>query len=384
MVVTKKKSMNWLLVLCSFFMGRLEAMGLDSVKFLLNNFSQNSDSGDQVYDNTGKEDVTAFEPTLFIVANVDEQTDIKANFVLDTWTAASDTAIDGETGASGSGIGNQSRFAGQINYIKGDELNGHSYNLGISTEYDYRSLSLGGSWTRSFADNNFTFSVTPQLFLDQAKDFNLEDKKEVDFKGRTIWSLDVTGSQLLGPTDIIQFGYTHIQMNGMLNSIAGTVRVDTESDDPFGRQSEKMPSKRIRHALHSKWVHSLSSKSAFHLSYRYYQDDWEVKAHTLEWGPRFSFSQDQYFLMPTLRFYDQTAADFFEKSYASEKKHMTSDSDLEEFHSIRYGLAFSSKAHEVDILGYDSQLNWSVGAYHTGRSNDMNYQVLQLGVGLSF
>jgi len=364
--------------------GRLEAMGLGSVKFLLNHFSQDSDSGDQVYDNTGKEDVTAFEPTLFIVANVDEDTDIKANFVLDTWTAASDTALDGETGASGGGIGNQSRFAGQIGYIKGDELNGHSYNLGISTEYDYRSLSLGGNWTRSFAEDNFTFSVTPQLFLDKAKDFDLENKKEIDFKSRTIWSLDLTGTQLLSPTDLIQFGYTHIQMNGMLNSIAGTVRVDTETTDLFGRQSEKMPSKRIRHALHSKWVHSLSQSSAFHLSYRYYQDDWDIKAHTLEWGPRFSFAQDQYFLMPTLRYYDQTEADFFETSFASEKKHMTSDSDLEEFNSVRYGLAFSSEANTVNVFGYDSDLQWSVGAYHTDRSNDMKYQVLQVGIGLSF
>lgn len=384
MVVTKRKVVNWILVLCSVWAGRLQAMSLDSVKFLLNFFSQDSDSGNQVYDNTGKEDVTAFEPTLFIAANIDEETDIKANFVLDTWTAASDTAIDGETGASGGGIGNQSRFAGQISYIKGDELNGHSYNLGVSTEYDYRSLSLGGSWTRSYAEDNFTFSVTPQLFLDKAKDFDLDTKTEIDFKSRTIWSLDLTGTQLLSPTDLIQFGYTHIQMNGMLNSIAGTVQVDTETTDPFGRKSEKMPSKRVRHALHSKWVHSMSEISAFHLSYRYYQDDWDIQAHTLELGARFSFAQEQYFLMPTIRYYDQTAADFFATSFESEKKHMTSDSDLEKFNSMRYGLAFSSESNPIKVFGYDSNLQWSVGAYHTERSNDMKHQVFQFGIGMSF
>lgn len=384
MAVTKKNVRNWAVIFASIWASRLQAMSLDSVKFLLNFFSQESDSGNQVYDNTGNEDVTAFEPTLFIAANIDEDTNIKANFVLDTWTAASDTAIDGETGASGGGIGNQSRFAGQISYIKGDELNGHSYNLGISTEYDYRSLSLGGNWTKSFAEDNFTFSVTPQVFLDSAKDFDLKKKQEVDFKSRTIWSLDFTGTQLLSPTDLIQFGYTHIQMNGMLNSIAGTVPVETETVDPFSRVSEKMPSKRVRHALHTKWVHSMSEASAFHLSYRYYQDDWDIQAHTIEWGPRFSFSQDQYFLMPTIRYYDQTAADFYSSSFASEQKHMTSDSDLEDFRSLRYGIAFSSDSHPMKFLGYDSNLQWSLGAYHTERSNDMKYQIFQFGIGMSF
>lgn len=384
MAVTKKNTVNWLLILSSMWTAKIHAMSLDSVKFVLNFFSQESDSGGQVYDNTGNEDVTAFEPTLFIAANVDEETNIKANFVFDTWTAASDTAIDGETGASGGGIGNQSRFGGQISYIKGDELNGHSYNFAVSTEYDYRSLSLGGSWTHSFAEDNFTFSITPQLFLDQAKDFDLKNKVETDFQSRTIWSLDFTGTQLLSPTDLIQFGYTHIQMNGMLNSIAGTVPVEDEVNDPFGRMSEKMPSKRVRHALYSKWVHSINEKSAFHLSYRYYQDDWDVQAHTLEWGPRFSFYQDQYFLMPTVRYYEQTAADFYSPSFVSEQKHMTSDSDLEEFNSFRYGVAFSSDTHPVKAFGYDSNLQWSLGAYHTQRSNDMNHQVFQFGIGMSF
>lgn len=384
MVVTKKKVLNWLVVLLSIWAGRLHAMSLESVKFLLNFFSQDSDSGAQVYDNTGKENVTAFEPTLFIAANVDEDTNIKANFVLDTWTAASDTAIDGETGASGGGIGNQSRFGGQISYIKGDELNGHSYNLGISTEWDYRSLSLGSSWTRSIAEDNFTFSLTPQIFFDQAKDFNLEAQTAADFKSRTIWSVDMSGTQLLTPNDLIQFGYTHIQMNGMLNSIAGTVPLETETVDPFGRIDEKMPSKRVRHALHSKWVHSMSESSAFHLSYRYYQDDWDVQAHTLEWGPRLSFNQEKYFFMPTIRYYDQTAAKFFAKEFSSEQKHMTSDSDLDEYSSVRYGLAFSSDVNPISLFGYDSNLQWSLGAYHTDRSNDMKHQVFQFGVGVSF
>lgn len=380
----KKRGLSWLIIWASFWATKAHALGLESVKFLLNFFTQDSSSGDQVYDNTGKEDVTAFEPTLFIVANVDEETNIKANFVLDTWTAASDTALDGETGASGGGIKNQSRVAGQLSYIKGDELNGHSYTLGVSSEYDYRSLSLGGSWTRSFAEDNFTFSITPQLFLDQAKDYDLSRSKESDFKGRTIWSMDIAGAQLLSPKDIIQFGYTHIQMNGMMNSIAGTVRVDSEPNDPFGRQSERMPSKRVRHALYTKWLHSLSETSAFHLSYRYYQDDWDLQAHTLEFGPRWSFAEDKYFLMPTLRYYQQTAVDFYSPRFANSQGNMTSDSDLEKFTSIRYGMAFSSDANPIKLFGFQSNMQWSLGAYHTDRSNEMDHQVVQFGIGFSF
>lgn len=360
------------------------AMELGRVKFLFNSFQQKGTKGNQVYDDTGKEDVTVFEPMLFVVANVNEDTQINANFTYDSWTAASDTAIDGETGASGGGIEQQARVSGQLGYQKGDELNNWSTRLGISQEYDYNSLNIGGSWVSSYAQDNFTLAISPQIFMDEAKEFDLVAGGATKFKKRSIYALDASASQLLSASDILQFGYTFVMMDGMLNSIASTVKVLDEPTDPFQRQTEQLPSKRTRHALYTKWVHGFSDEVATHLSYRFYQDDWQIQAHTAEAGLRFASSESDWFVMPTLRFHQQSATKYFEKEFASTEKYMTSASDLAQFSSTRVGLHFGQDAIAIKPFGHASELELSLGAYMYQRTNGLTYSIYQVGVGVVF
>lgn len=360
------------------------AMELGRVKFLFNSFQQNSNKGNQVYDDTGKEDVTVFEPMLFVVANVSEDTQISANFTYDSWSAASDTAIDGNTGASGGGIEQQARVSGQIGYRKGDDLNNWSTRVGMSQEYDYNSLNLGASWVRSYAQDNFTLAISPQIFMDEAKEFDLVKGGATKFQRRSIYALDASGSQLLSASDVLQFGYTFVMMEGMLNSIASTVKVLDEPTDPFQRQTEELPGSRTRHALYSKWVHGFSDEVAAHVSYRYYQDDWQIQAHTAEAGLRWASSESDWFAMPTLRFHQQTETKYFQKQFATAEKYMTSASDLAQFTSTRYGLHLGRGGIAVKPFGHESELEFSLGAYTYQRTNGLTYSIYQLGVGLVF
>ncbi len=383
-VATRNKITTLLLGASSLLSTKVYAFKLESTKLVFNFFQQDSKNGKQVYDDSGKEDVTVLEPMLFISTQIDEDTNLSAHFIFDTWTAASDTAIDGNSGASGGGIGNQSRVAGNISYTKGDELNGWSGSLGISSEYDYRSLNFGGQYLKSFAEDNFTIALTPQLYLDQAADYDLINEKTTDFKGRTIVSADLSASQLLTRSDIIEFGYTHIEMNGMLNSIASTVKVLDETTDPFKRQGEKLPENRSRSALHTKWVHAFSDETAFHLSYRYYQDNWEIKAQTTEIGMRFTTNDGNGFVMPTLRYHDQSQTKYYQDQFQSQQQFMTSDSDLSDFNLVRVGVQYSYEGDYKKRFGYDTSLVWGAGLFHGRRSNDLNYNILQLSIGMSF
>jgi len=382
--VTSKKWKHILLSGGALLSPCAKAMDLSSFKFLLNFYDQSGNSGKQVYDNSGNEDVTVFEPMLFVVANVDEETNVNAQFVLDAWTAASDTALDGNTGASGAGKEGQTRVSGNLGYKKGNDLNNWSTRIGVSTEYDYRSLNFGGTLVRSYAEDNFTLAITPQLFLDQAKAFDFTNYQTTDFQDRVIYSLDVSGTQLLTVRDLLQGSVTYIGMNGYLNNISSTVRVLDNTSDPFQRQAEQLPSSRSRLALSTKWVHGFNETTAMHVNYRYYTDDWKIKAHSPEVGIRFALFDGESFLMPTFRYHTQTAAKFYQDFFPTSFALMTSDSDLSKFHSERLGVHYGQGGKEVVPFGLKSTLEWSVAAYGETRSNDLDMMIFQAGAGLTF
>lgn len=361
-----------------------DALELERVKLLFNFFQQNSNSGKQVLDNQGDESATVFEPMLFVVAKVDENTDISAQFVFDSWTAASDTVLDDKTGASGGAIDGQTRFGGQFKIRRGDELNSKSLSLGVSTEYDYKSLNFGANFSNSYAEDNFTLSISPTLYLDQAKDYDIDRDIELDYKSRLIYVLDISATQLLSPKDLIQFGYTFVGMNGMLNSIAGTVRVDDINTNLFQRTQEVLPSSKMRHAFSTKYVHGFTDQLGLHFSHRYYQDDWDLKANTFESGLRVGFNEDRTFIMPTLRYHQQNAVEYYQDQFSTRQQYMTSDSDLAEFDSTRYGVHVEHTLEDKKVWGYQTDWSISFGAYQYDRSNGLDYQILQVGIGVGF
>ncbi len=366
---------------------KVYAAAKGKAKLLFNFYFQDGSGGDQIYSNSKKEEVDVIEPMLFVDYQIDKETNISAHVVFDTWTAASDTEIDGNTGASGEGIGRQSRTSGRFSYKKDVVSHAWSASVGVSNEYDYRSLNFGGNWEGRFAENNFTLSFSPQVFLDQAKDFDLRAQQITDYKGRFIGSMDISASQLLTPTDVLQFGYTYIYMNGMMNNISNTVKVlSNPYNNVYSRVEERMPSQRNRHAVSTKLVHAFTDEAAAHFSYRYYKDDWKVEADTLEVGWRFSLFEENAFFMPTFRYYDQKkAASFHKTAFANLETHMTSDSDLASFEGHRYGVHYSHILGDRNWFNQDVyDFGLSAGAYVYKRSNNMDYYITQFSVYAEF
>ncbi len=362
------------------------AIGKGKAKWVLNLYAQNGDGGHQIFDNSKNEEAYAFEPMLFVAYQINKKTNISGHFVFDTWTAASDTKLDESTGASGEGIKSQSRTSGSLAISRDHKSWRWSSQLGVSSEYDYRSLNFGGNLQKSFAQDNFVLSLSPQIYLDQARDFDIASNQTLNFKGRTIWSMDLSGSQLLTPNDVIQVSYTFIHMNGMLNNISNSVHVSSNPyNNNFSRYDERLPDKRLRHALSSKLVHAFNDENAGHISYRYYEDNWDINAQTAELGHRLSFNDDKSFLMLTYRFYDQSQSQYFKESFQVVETHMTSDSDLANFTSHRFGGHYSHKIEDSQIFGMLlANMEWSAATYFSSRSNGLQSQILQAGLGAEF
>ncbi|HEX9852581.1 MAG TPA: DUF3570 domain-containing protein, partial [Woeseiaceae bacterium] len=81
------------------------------------------------------------------------------------------------------------------------------------------------------------------------------------------------------------------------------------------------------------------------LSYRYMTDDWEIDSHTLEARYRLPFG-DRRYLEPHVRWYTQTAADFYRISLvdgAPPLEFASSDYRLGEFDAITVGMKYGWK-----------------------------------------
>jgi hypothetical protein len=84
---------------------------------------------------------------------------------------------------------------------------------------------------------------------------------------------------------------------------------DSLSGITVGQLTEYRPSTRNREDILGSSVYHLS-RDVLYLSYRYYWDDWGVRSSTFDGKYRRELGGDSY-LEPHLRFYTQTAADFF-------------------------------------------------------------------------
>ena len=348
-------------------------------KLLFNLYAQSSNNGAQVFDGSGNEDAFMFEPMLFIAHQIDETTNIAAHLTFDVWTAESDTILDENTGQSGEGIGAQTRTSGKFSVSKEIGNSIWTPRLGFSTEYDYKSLNAGLSWTGSFAEDNFTLSVGAQVFKDSVMLFDYSNELAKEFQDKDVYSLDISASQMLTRNDIILVGHTYISQSGALESIRNT------TPSSGGRLPENLPDTRERYALYTHWVHAYNDDLAGSVKFRYYHDSWDLEANTIETSLRLTTNEEDGYLEFSYRYHDQTEVEYFSRYLVGTPQYHTADSDLDSFDSHRFGSLYSLDLGEKEMFKLPIEnLNLSASAYYYFRSNDLSYITTQFGLGVEF
>lgn len=358
--------------------------GKTKFKILFNFLHQNSDSGDQVFDNSKKEELNVVEPMIFIEHQITEDTAIDGHFVFDFWTAASDTKLDAQTGASGGeAIKSQARISGNLGAKREVNKWTLSSGVGFSSEYDYKSFNGKISAQRAFAQDNFYLGGTFQYYADSLRlfqDYSTPGNAIIsDFLPRKIMSLSLSASQILTRQDVIQFDLTYVQAKKNLESTASSVKINNV------RFPEVMPSTRNRYAASSKWVHAFSDTLALHSSYRYYFDGWGIDAHTAKLSLFKEVNEDEDYVELSARVHNQTKVDFFKESFSNVETYMTSDSDLEDFTSTELSIFHSMRLNDKKFFGIQFfDLTWNNGITYYKRSNDLFYTYYQTSIGLFF
>lgn len=381
----KRLFFSFLLIIFSIQGAFAEMMkkGKTRVKTLLSGYSQSSKSGKQVVDNSGDENLFVFEPQVFVKHQITEDTEINASFVLDTWTAESDTILDGYTGASGESQGGQSRIASSIGARKEIGKASYSLDFGFSSEYDYTSKNVSFNLERSFAEDNFTIGLGLQYYADTLSLFqDITPKgsaKVTEGFNRNIYAINLSASQILTRKDLIVLGTTYANSSGRMESTAGTVNIAGL------REVEALPGERKRNAFSTKWIHSVSDNTALNLSHRYYFDDWGLRSNTIRAAFLLALRDDQDFLEFAIRYHSQGAVDYYKDQFNSAERFMTSDSDLSKFHSYGPSVMYlrslgDLNAHFIEL----QEMEWSNSLTYSKRNTGLYSVYLQTGLSFYF
>jgi hypothetical protein len=141
---------------------------------------------------------------------------------------------------------------------------------------------------------------------------------------------------VLGENDLLDVGASRMDQKGYLDEPYLIVPVGT------GTQAEHRPGTRARDAYFIKQGHYFEWDGALKTTYRFYRDDWGLKAHTLD----FTYDQhldEGWILTPRVRFYTQNAASFYDAKFATPQTYMSSDYRLSAFSSVLLGCAVSTE-----------------------------------------
>ena len=211
-----------------------------------------------------------------------------------------------------------------------------SGGLHLSKEYDYLSLGINGNIAVDFDRKNSTFSAgfsyfkdtfspeggLPQAFSSMLIGDSNADNWDDDFSTTRIGSEDdkTTVDILLGFTQVInrrmlmQFNYSYSTVDGYLTDPFKVLSVVNNNGEAQDYLYESRPDSRVKQSVYAQSLYHFDT-SVLDVSYRYMWDDWKIKSHTIDSRFRIplgdSFGKGSY-LQPHFRFYQQSAADFYQ------------------------------------------------------------------------
>ncbi len=310
------------------------------------------------------------QPQLEVIARQGEHLTHRIWIPVDIVTAASPDAVDAVSNAS------RTNEAGSFDWtVTYDKAPGQSLFLrtGLHNEENWRSWNVGAGGTYSFAEDNTVVAGSYNQIFDWFDKYALDGAHD-GHTSRTSTNFNAGLTQLLSPTTMAHVNYGITLQQGQLsngwNSVPlrdGTVAL------------EILPNVRQRHAFVGRIAQFLPWNGVLKGFYRFYVDDWGVRAHTLETELYQRLTSFAY-LRANYRFHTQTAVDFFTTSSTPVFLRATSDSDLQNLNAHTFGVKGA-----LDIpTPLVAKLHFDVEVERYFRSNDLGVNVYSCGLGFLF
>lgn len=313
--------------------------------------------------------------------------------------AATASAPTGTPWQASSGASAQDVLASAVvNYSHSSDSRNFIWNadLAFSNEFDYTSFGFGGGIAKLFNDKNSEVSLKVNAYLDQWRPiyptelheygvYGSSFKSNGFFSGVTIlnpeggsylpskfkmwdstarnsYSASVGFSQVLTKKSQVSVFFDVLRQEGMLstpyhriyfadtkgyyigdaNAIANYENATNLSVYRLADDIERLPKTRFKLPIGLRWNYFINEKLVVRTYYRYYSDDWDLKAHTASVELPIKLS-DKFTLSPMYRYYTQTQSKYFApfEKHLSTEEFYTSDYDLSTFDANQYGFGLS-------------------------------------------
>lgn len=303
-------------------------------------------------------------PLLWFNVSPDESLQIGGSVDLDTLSGASVQYVSNRSGTpvhalSGASV-NERRTGSEVHASKawGEQRVGVS--VAQSRETDYRSQSAAIDYRIETNARNTTYSVG----LGHSSD-------EIGKHGSPIWRARHSQDVLLGVTQLLT-ARSLVQSNLAYGWGSGDYNDPYKSTLSFFGpgapvvQPDRRPEARHHLAWLSRYRHFLPQiNTALGLDYRYYRDDWGVRAHTVELSAAHTLENGARWV-PLLRYYTQHAADFYAQSFAVRSATGSSDTRLAAFGALTLGLRFewpltAQSRVDLSLASYRQRAAWRPG-----------------------
>ena len=169
--------------------------------------------------------------------------------------------------------------------------------LAASHENDYDSVSGGVDAERHFNNDLTTIASGISFSSDDLDPTDAALFNRVTDASKQSSSLFISVTQIIDASSLIQTGLSMTHLSGYLT-------------DPY-KFRERRPNSRTQWAWSTAYRRFLAGpEAALHIDYRFFHDNFGINSHTLDlnWYQNLG---DNWQLVPGLRYYSQSAADFF-------------------------------------------------------------------------
>ncbi|CAM3967175.1 DUF3570 domain-containing protein [Flavobacterium antarcticum] len=350
---------------------------------LVSSYYQQDGNNSSVTGGIGTEKLTDISNTLdvrlikFDKAGIKHSWDLEVG--IDHYSSASSDMIDLQANSSASSADN--RVYPSVTYARENEEKGQSFSFGLSTSFEYDYQSFGGTvgFSKQTKNKNGEFTAKFQTYLDQVKmilPIELRDANAPSgTEARNTFAGSLGYSQIVTENFQVQFMVDLVQQNGYLSLPFHRVYFTDGSV-----HQENLPNSRFKIPVSVRGSYFLGDNIILRAYYRYYTDNWNLTAHTLDFEVPVKLSP---FLSvsPFYRYYNQQGTKYFKgyEAHTEASEFYTSNYDLSTFSSNFFGAGVKwTPLHGVFGVKNLNTLELRYG--HYSRSTDLNSNIISLNL----
>jgi len=354
----------------------------------------------------GSEKLSDFATNITVAMPLNDDDVLTVDLGLSAYSSASSSNIN----PFDSGSGNPTPWQASSGASKSDQLVSATANyahnsddrnfiwnadVSFSNEFDYTSVGFGGGVTKLFNEKNTEVSMKANVYLDQWRPIY---PKELEYPygltvydqngaisngylpskfapitavNRNSYSASFAFSQVLTKNFQFSVFFDILQQQGLLSTPYHRTYFADKDHYYIGQPQyindytssknagvyeladdiERLPDNRFKLPIGARFNYYINEHFIVRTYYRYYTDNWDLKAHTFNIEVPVKLS-DKFTAYPMYRYYTQTQAKYFApyQTHLSTEQYYTSDYDLSTFSANQYGFGVSytdlfSKAH---------------------------------------